>query len=126
MNKTTALLEHLKTGKTITSLEAWNRFGISSLPTVISQLKAKGNKIGHYGVTVRDRYHNKCRVNRYYMVKLIYDQYLYPTPSGHNYHVARSDMLEPLTPPATDEWAQSKVEQIKKWKPDPVILREKV
>lgn len=69
MTAINALLDHLKSGKTITSLEAFNRFGISSLPTRISQLKEKGHKIGSYTVKVKNRYHNKVQVNRYYMVK---------------------------------------------------------
>ncbi len=68
MNKTSALLDYLKTGKTITSLEAWTMFGIASLPTKISQLRAKGCKIGDYRVKVKDRYHNMTQVNRYYML----------------------------------------------------------
>lgn len=35
--------------------------------------------------------------------------------------VFAGEHLAPLTPPAVDEWARSKVEQIKKWKPEPVI-----
>ena len=49
------ILEHLQTA-TITSIEAIERYGITRLAAVVSQLRAKGHKIIARNKTVTTRY----------------------------------------------------------------------
>lgn len=58
------ILNHLKSGKTITSLEALNLFGCFRLASRISDLKKLGYTIGK--ITVYD---NGKRYARYYEIK---------------------------------------------------------
>ena len=46
-------------------------------------------------------------------------------PPNHSF-AALYSQLEPLTPPAIDQWAKEKVEQVKKGNPEPVVQGPKV
>jgi len=61
------ILKHLKTGGTITGLEALNNFGIYRLSSVIYKLRKKGFKIKTEMVNVKTRY-GLGRVARYSLV----------------------------------------------------------
>jgi len=68
MSQTEMVLQHLQSGKTLTSLEAISLFGITRLASRINDLKQteEGEKIRSYFVEVKTR-HGKAHVKRYYM-----------------------------------------------------------
>lgn len=68
MSQTDMVLKHLKSGKTLTSLEAIKKFGITRLASRINDLRQTkdGKKIRGYMVKVKTRY-GETNVKRYYM-----------------------------------------------------------
>lgn len=56
---------HLKTGKTLTSLEALQEYGIMRLPNRISELRKRGEPIEKTMITVMNKYGEAVRVAEY-------------------------------------------------------------
>jgi hypothetical protein len=73
MNETTAtkssqrlrVMQHLKEGKTLTSLEALRLYGIMRLPNRISELRRRGEQIEKTTITVENKYGEAVRVAEY-------------------------------------------------------------
>lgn len=57
-SKTNEVLDWLKKGKPLTNLMAIQMFGVSNLPPIIFQLRAKGYSIS--SEIVKDEYGRKC------------------------------------------------------------------
>lgn len=68
MTQNEMIKKHLKTQKSITSLEAFRKYGITRLASRILDLKESGLKIGGYMTTVKNRFGEAVRVKRYYLV----------------------------------------------------------
>lgn len=56
---------HLKTGKTLTSLEALREYGIMRLPNRISELRQRGEPIEKRTIVVMNKYGQAVRVAEY-------------------------------------------------------------
>lgn len=56
------ILEHLKSGKTLTRLNAWDEIGVIETPARISELRAKGYRISTRMIPVHNRYGDVVRV----------------------------------------------------------------
>jgi hypothetical protein len=69
MSQKSDVLSWLKRGKTITSWEAFERFGATRLSAIIFELKKDGNKIAGIWETTVDRYGDEKRFLRYFLVK---------------------------------------------------------
>ena len=67
MTQNERVLEHLSTGKTITSVDAWRDLGITRLSARISELKQEGHPIQKNTIKVPNRYKEMCSVAEYYM-----------------------------------------------------------
>ncbi len=67
MTQNAMILSHLKSGKSITPLEALNLCGSLRLSERIRELQFAGNKISKRWVTVRTRFRKKARVMEYYL-----------------------------------------------------------
>ena len=73
MNETTAtkssqrlrVMQHLKAGKSLTSLEALRLYGIMRLPNRISELRRRGEQIEKQTIIVRNKYGEAVRVAQY-------------------------------------------------------------
>lgn len=59
------LLEHFKSGGTVTSLKAYNELGITQLATRIKDLEEMGHVINRTWVKVFNRFGEECRVKEY-------------------------------------------------------------
>lgn len=59
------VMQHLKAGKTLTSLEALRLYGIMRLPNRISELRRRGEPIEKTTITVENKYGEAVRVARY-------------------------------------------------------------
>lgn len=60
------VLEYIKGGNKITSLDAFNQLGITRLAAVIFDLKKDGYFIGSRRVSVKNRFNEKCNVSEYF------------------------------------------------------------
>ena len=60
------VLEYIKGGNTITSLDAFHQLGITRLAAVIFDLKKDGYFIGSRRVSVKNRFNEKCNVSEYF------------------------------------------------------------
>lgn len=69
MSQRSDVLSWLKKGNTITSWEAFERFGATRLSAIIFDLKKDGHKIGGVWEMSVDRYGNEKRFLRYFLVK---------------------------------------------------------
>lgn len=72
MNKVTQkerVLRWLKSGKPISTLAAYDNWGVSRLPDRIRDLRLDGHKIDASMIDVVNRYGDKCRVARYVLAK---------------------------------------------------------
>jgi hypothetical protein len=67
MSQRERVLDHFKSGKTITSLEAYNELGITQLATRIFELKQEGYPIQSNRITVTNRFGEECGVSEYYL-----------------------------------------------------------
>ncbi|MDB4559247.1 helix-turn-helix domain-containing protein [bacterium] len=67
MSQKERLLEHFQNGNTITSLQAYDRLGVTQLATRIYELKQEGYPIESDRINVYNRYLEKCSVAKYYM-----------------------------------------------------------
>ena len=61
MSQKERILEHFQNGNTITSLEAYDRLGVTQLATRIYELKQEGYPIESDRINVYNRYLEKCR-----------------------------------------------------------------
>ena len=68
MSQTELILNHLKKHKSITSLEAINRYGITRLAAVVCTLRKQGHKIITTDVDAMNRYGKTVKVARYWML----------------------------------------------------------
>ena len=68
-SKTQAVLDWLKTGAGITSIEAFKELGVTRLSAVIFNLRKRAYDIESETVEVRDRYGEHCKVARYKLRK---------------------------------------------------------
>lgn len=68
MNLHTLVLEHLKSGRSITSLEAVNLYGATRLAAIIFDLKKSGHDIVKKMITVPTRYGKTTRVAQYTLI----------------------------------------------------------
>lgn len=62
------VLEHLKSGKSITSLEAINLYGATRLADIIFKLKKRGYNIVSSIITVPTRFGKTARVAQYTLI----------------------------------------------------------
>jgi hypothetical protein len=67
MTQQQRVLDYLQSGKTITTLNAFNELGITRLASRIYELKEEGHIINKKMITVTNRYDEKCSVAEYYM-----------------------------------------------------------
>ena len=67
MNKTTAVLQWLKTHAGISSMEAIENFGATRLSAIIFNLRERGLNIETVMCDGRDRFGNATRFARYYL-----------------------------------------------------------
>lgn len=67
MTKTKAVLQWLKTGAGISSMEAVKQFGATRLSAIIFKLRQRGYNIETVMVDGRDRFDNPMRFARYYL-----------------------------------------------------------
>jgi len=68
MSQTEQILEHLKKRGTITSLEAYQSYGVTRLASRINDLKKQGQKISGIFINVPTR-SGSTTVKQYYLVK---------------------------------------------------------
>ena len=69
-NKTSEVLEHLKKYKTITSIEAIEKFGATRLSAIIYNLRNNyGLNIATYDVPFTDRYGTKTSCAKYVLME---------------------------------------------------------
>lgn len=68
MYQTNLILEHLKSGKSITSLEAINLYGATRLSSIIYALRKRGYTIVANIITVPTRYGKTSRVAQYTLI----------------------------------------------------------
>ena len=64
-NKTTEVLKYLQKNKSITSMEAIDKFGATRLSDIIFRLRGKGHNIVTNKEEQIDRYGNTCYFGRY-------------------------------------------------------------
>lgn len=64
-----AILEHLKSGRSITSLEAVKLYGATRLAAIIYELRKKGYVIASHIITVPTRYGKDARVAQYTLIE---------------------------------------------------------
>lgn len=72
--KTNMVKHHLKSGKTITSLQAINLYGATRLSSIIHRLRKEGFIIATLPTVIKDKYGNNCTYAKYRMV----DVTIYP------------------------------------------------
>lgn len=59
------IMRHLEAGKTLTSKQAMDEYGIMQLPSRISELRQRGEKIEKKTIRVLNRYGEEVRVTEY-------------------------------------------------------------
>lgn len=69
MSQNQRVLDYLKTGKTITSLGAYNRMGILRLSARIYDLKQEDHNIICRRHTVVNRFNEKCTIAEYQLLE---------------------------------------------------------
>ena len=67
MTQVETVKNHLKKHKTITTMDAFMKYGITRLAARIKDLRDDGEKIGAYYVHVRNRFGDLVKVKRYYL-----------------------------------------------------------
>lgn len=63
------VLMHLQNNKSLTSMEAFNKYGITRLSAKIFDLRRKGYNIASVGKEVKNRYGDTCHVAEYILMK---------------------------------------------------------
>lgn len=66
--KTKLVLNHLKSGKSITSLDAINLYSATRLSAIIFILRNRGYDIATLTKTITDKYGNKCHLAEYKLI----------------------------------------------------------
>ena len=61
------ILKHLKSGKSLTRLNAWDRLGVIETPARISELRAEGHTIFTERKTVLNRYGDSVQIAEWSM-----------------------------------------------------------
>lgn len=69
MNQTQAIKKHLERGWTITSMQAFEKYGCTRLSAKIFDLRAKGMVIDSIPCTATNRYGDECRFVKYRLNK---------------------------------------------------------
>lgn len=69
MNHEEIILNHLRKHKTITTLEAFELYGITRLSARIFNLRESGYKIGLIWENGTNRYGNQVRWGKYFLIK---------------------------------------------------------
>lgn len=67
MTQADRVLDYLKSGKTITTLNAFKELGITRLAARIYELKRDGHEVKKNTITVVNRFDENCAVAEYYM-----------------------------------------------------------
>lgn len=67
MTQKEQILNHLQDGKAITSLEAWQEYGISRLSNIIFKLRGEGYDIKSKLMKTMNRFGATCWVSKYVM-----------------------------------------------------------
>lgn len=63
------ILEHLKSGRSITSMEAINEYGFTRLSAIIHTLRNSGYNIDTTMIPVKTRYGKQTMVAKYTLIK---------------------------------------------------------
>lgn len=69
MNHDQIILHHLQKNKSITTLEAFELYGITRLSARIYDLRESGHKIGLIWEYGTNRYGNQVRWGKYFLIK---------------------------------------------------------
>jgi len=69
MTQNDIIKNHLKTHKTITTLQAFSMYGITRLASRILELRDSGMKISGYMIDVKNRRGEIVKVKKYYVSK---------------------------------------------------------
>ena len=69
MNKTQAILKHLQRGRTITSVQAFEKFGATRLAAIIFNLREKGYNIITIECDGVDRFGEPVRYAKYKLIE---------------------------------------------------------
>lgn len=72
MGQRERIIEHFKSGNTITSLEAFSSLGVTQLASRIFDLKQQGYHIDSTRIKVSNRFGEECSVSEYYLVSDYY------------------------------------------------------
>ena len=67
MGQLERIREHFEGGNTVTSLEAYDKLGITQLATRIFELKQQGYPIQSRRIDVENRFGEECSVCEYYL-----------------------------------------------------------
>lgn len=67
MTQANRVLEYLKSGKTITTLNAFKELGITRLAARVYELKSDGHEVKKNTITVVNRFNENCAIAEYYM-----------------------------------------------------------
>ena len=69
MTQNDIIKNHLKTHKTITTLQAFSMYGITRLASRILELRDSGMKISGYMIDVKNRRGEIVKIKKYYVSK---------------------------------------------------------
>jgi len=72
MGQRERIIEHFRSGNTITSLEAFSSLGVTQLASRIFDLKQQGYHIDSTRIKVSNRFGEECSVSEYYLVSDYY------------------------------------------------------
>ena len=67
MTQQERILKHLKSGKSLTRLDSWDKLGVIETPARISELRLKGWPIVTKMTAVKNRYGESVKVARWSM-----------------------------------------------------------
>jgi hypothetical protein len=68
MGQRERIIQHFRSGNTITSLEAFSSLGVTQLASRIFDLKKQGYHIDSTRIKVSNRFGEECSVSEYYLV----------------------------------------------------------
>jgi hypothetical protein len=66
MTQAQRVLDYLKEGKTITTLNAFKELGITRLAARVHELKQDGYDVKKHTISVTNRFNEKCAIAEYY------------------------------------------------------------
>ena len=72
MGQRERIIQHFRSGNTITSLEAFSSLGVTQLASRIFDLKQQGYHIDSTRIKVSNRFGEECSVSEYYLVSDYY------------------------------------------------------